>query len=236
MGDDSYNLHVMNPDVSWVCQTCRAPNHSVSMPGNNLATFASYNSFSSLSDSTSRPSELSAEHSTSSHKNLCNATMNVLNINARSIKAQDKRDQFYDMLDQWLTPEVYDTEIIPGSLSYTMFRRNRGSRGGGVFILVRDLYTANRVLEFETNCEILWINLQLAGSFTIHISVYYKPNESDTLSFDEFKQSVQMVSTVKGHTWNWEILTTPNVTGQIIFPPFPLTVRTGASMRSSLTS
>ena len=134
MGDDSYNFHIMNPDFSWVCQTCGAPNHSVSVLGSNLATFASYNSFSSLSDSASRPSKLSAEDTTSSHRTLRHATLKVLNINARSIKSQDKLDQFHAMLDQllqdivictesWLTSDVYNAEIILDSLGYTLFRR-----------------------------------------------------------------------------------------------------------------
>ena len=145
-----------------MCQTCGAPNHSVLSLGNNLASFESHNSFSSLSDSASRPSELSAEHTTVSHKNLRYATLKVLKINARSIKAQNKLDQFHAMLDQrlldivictesWLTPDIYDAEIIPNSLGYTMFRRDMGSRGGGVFILVRNLYIANRVQEWETD-------------------------------------------------------------------------------------
>ena len=71
MGDDLYNFHIMNPDFSWVCQACGAPNHSVSSLGNNSATFESHNSFNSLCDLVVRPSELSAEHTTVSHKNLC---------------------------------------------------------------------------------------------------------------------------------------------------------------------
>ena len=74
--------------------------------------------------------------------------------------------------ESWLTPEIYDAEIIPNSLGYTMYRRDRGSRGGGVFILVRNLYIANRVQEWETDCEILWIKLQLAGSVPLHIAFF----------------------------------------------------------------
>ena len=92
-----------------------------------------------------------------------------------------------------------------------MFRRDRGSRGGGVFILERNLYIANRVQEWETDCEILWIKLQLAGSVPLRIAAYYKPSESDTKSFEEFKRSIAMVSTVKGHTW---------VLGDFNFPKF----------------
>ena len=42
--------------------------------------------------------------------------------------------------ESWLISENYNAEIIPDSLGCKMLRRDMGSRGGGVFILVRDLY------------------------------------------------------------------------------------------------
>ena len=113
--------------------------------------------------------------------------MKVLNINVHSIKSQDKLDQFRDMLDQlrpdnatctefWLTPDAYNAEIIPGSLGYTMFRRDRGSRERGVFIHVRDVCIANSVQELETDCDILWIKLQLVVSVPLSTDACYKPN------------------------------------------------------------
>ena len=73
------------------------------------------------------------------------------------------------------------------------------------------MYIANRVQEWETYCEILWIKLQLAGSVPLPIAAYYKPSESDSKSFEEFKRSIAMVSTVKGHAW---------VLGDSNFPKF----------------
>ena len=34
--------------------------------------------------------------------------------------------------ESWLTPDIYDAEIITSSLGYTMFRRDMGSRRGDV--------------------------------------------------------------------------------------------------------
>ena len=108
--------------------TCGAQNNYVSEFENDLASFATHNSVRSLSEAASRRSDLSAEQPTRIYQNLCHATLTVLNINALSIKAQDKLDQFHVMLDQWLpckeswlTSEVYNAEIIPDSLGYTMF-------------------------------------------------------------------------------------------------------------------
>ena len=134
MGDDSNVFHSENPDFSWVCLTCSAPNHSVSVLDTNLASFAYHNSFNTLSDTTSRYSVSSADQKTNSHR-LRNATLKVLNLNARSINAQDKLDQFHAIVNQlspdivtctesFLTSDIFNAEIIPDSLGYTMFRRD----------------------------------------------------------------------------------------------------------------
>ena len=240
---NSYVFHTENPDFSWVCLTCGARNHSVSVLDNNLASFASSNSFNTLSDSTSRSSVSSAGQRTNSHR-LGKATLKVLNLNARSIKPQDKLDQFHAMLDlyspdvvtcteSWLTSDIYNAEVIPDSLGYTIFRRDRGSRGGGVFILVKNLYIASRVQEWETDCEILWVKLQLAGSVPLHIAAYYKPNESDALNNSE--NLLKWFAPLKAMFGFWGILITPNSHGMTIHPSFHLTANTPASMWTLLT-
>ena len=162
MGDDRYHFHIMNPDFSWVYQIRGAPNHAVSSLGNNLASFESHNSFSSLSDSASRPSELSAEHTTVSDKNLGYATLKVLNINAHSIKAQDKLDQFHAMLDQWL----------PDIVIYTKSWLNS------------DVYDAEIIKQTVKYCG---LSYSLQGLFPCPIAANYKPSEPDTKSFEELK-------------------------------------------------
>lgn len=42
--------------------------------------------------------------------------------------------------ETWLSSATYDTEIIPSELGYNVYRRDRGSRGGGVLIIVDDQY------------------------------------------------------------------------------------------------
>ena len=137
--------------------------------------------------------------------------------------------------ESWLTQEVYNAEIIPDSLGYTMFRRDRRSRGGGVFILVRDLYIANRVQKWETNCEILWIKLQLAGSVPLHSAAYYKPMSLTHKALQSSKSQSRRYQLLRDTHGYSGILTTPKCPGQIIYPPLPLAVSTHTSMRSSLT-
>ena len=67
--------------------------------------------------------------------------------------------------------------------------------------MVKNLYIASRVQEWETDCEILWVKLQLIGSVPLYITAFYKPTETDSHSFEEFKKSVELVCPINGHVW-----------------------------------
>ena len=200
----------MNPDFSWVCQTCGAPNHSVLSLGNNLATFESHNNFSSLSDSASWPSELSAEHTTVSHENLRYATLKVLNINARSIKAQDKLDQFHAMLDQWFIDIVIYTKSWLSS----------------------DVYDAETMKQTVNYCGLSY-SLQGPSPSTL-LPIINQVSRTQRVSKSYW--SIAMVSTVKGHTWVVGDFNFPKFFWADNIPSISLTVSTHTSMRSSSTS
>ena len=72
----------------------------------------------------------------------------------------------------------------------TSFRICRGHELLVVFFYPSKIpYIASRVQDWETDCEILWVKLQLTGSVPLHIAAYYKPSESDTHSSEEFRNS-----------------------------------------------
>ena len=49
-------------------------------------------------------------------------------------------------------------------------------------------YTATKI-----NCENLWVQSNLTGARPFLIGAYYKPQEHDQLSFEEFNKSLAMV-------------------------------------------
>ena len=55
--------------------------------------------------------------------------------------------------------------------------------------------------EFKTDCEIVWIKIELEGTRPLFIAAYYRPKEGDSYSADEFRRSVEMVSQQKGDIW-----------------------------------
>ena len=76
-----------------------------------------------------------------------------------------------------ITETFLDDTIISSQLltsDYTIFHRDRNRHGRGVMILVRSTIAAVRMLDLETNCEILWLKLLTAPSSFL-FGVFYRP-------------------------------------------------------------
>ena len=82
--------------------------------------------------------------------------------------------------ETWLTKEMFDSEFFPPELGFTVYRKDRiGQKGGGVIILVRFALFSEEKSEFNSDCENLWVQLNLAGPKSVLIGAYYKPHEFD---------------------------------------------------------
>lgn len=99
----------------------------------------------------------------------------------------------YDIIvftETWLNDSVYDYEFIDHR--YSVYRRDRPTDnfknktdGGGVLIAVRSDIEANRNVEWECNCELLWVTLAINDNkiqsnsrhkfITLNICVAYNP-------------------------------------------------------------
>ena len=76
-----------------------------------------------------------------------------------------------------------------------------GTKGGGVFILVKDTLVASRQKTLETDCEVIWVKTEAVQSKPVYLAAYYRPHENDFHSFEEFCKSVDMLSKKNGHIW-----------------------------------
>ena len=126
----------------------------------------------------------------------------VLNINFQSIV--NKVSEFHCLLDiekpdvvigteSWLTPDISNNEIFPPG--YTPYRADRSAttRGGGVFILVQNNIICTEQPQFKTECELIWVKLEVTGVHPLFISAYYRPKEDDQPSLLELRRSVEEV-------------------------------------------
>ena len=97
------------------------------------------------------------------------------------------KTQFYSFLDTHkpdiavgtetlLTPDIHDSEFFPTDLVYTTYRRDHsGQKGGGVIFLVKSSLSSHAKPEYITECENLWIQLNLVGSKSVLIGHITNP-------------------------------------------------------------
>ena len=179
MGQDSSKVGV------WKCLACENINVTSNQTA-SLDSFESQNHFDVLNDTpdmiiiyivqtiTSTPkTEIQNKTKPKSKKNKIKRSVKVEVINCRSII--DKKQEYENLLhstkpdiiigtESWLKPKHYDNEIFDPDMGYIPYRRDRiGQTGGGVFIAVRDTIIAQRVKEYETDCENIWVKIELAG-------------------------------------------------------------------------
>ena len=62
-------------------------------------------------------------------------------------------------------------------------RDRSGKKGGGVIVLVRSALSLQEKSEFNSDCENLWVELNLARSKSVLIGAFDKPREFDQHNF-----------------------------------------------------
>ena len=185
-------------------------------------TLESVNSvFSPLKASSPRLSDRSGSvrtNSSKSHSESSNTSLKLphkrnlrtININCRSIR--DKASEFTAALD-YLKPDIVcgteswlsgykpgsnpaqnaikSSEIFPPE--YIAFRNDRGTLGGGVFVLVKQDIIAVEQPQFTTSCEIEWVKVKLKGNKDLYIGSFYMPHR-DVNTLKELERSLEQVT------------------------------------------
>lgn len=116
----------------------------------------------------------------------------------------------YDALvlsETWLNSNVYNRELFDSN--YNVFRRDRETTachnrkdGGGVLIAVAKKFVANRMSNWESNCEDLWVTIQVKHNFKIALCAIYLPPPVQNAIIDQFINNFNsLVDSINGfHT------------------------------------
>ena len=144
--------------------------------------------------------------------------------------------------ETWLTKEMFDSKFFPPELKFTVYQRDHiGQKGDGVIILVRPALSSEEKSEFNSDCENLWVQLNLVGPKSVLIGAYYKSYEFDQHSLDELSKSLDMVKQTSSTIWLMGDFNLPKVDWQSLaptpdckFPTFTETVWK-SSMTASLS-
>ena len=217
-----FHLQCQGLDTAWYQQlvdhdqsfawTCTAYDNLNYSNVSSILSVSSLNSFSSLPDENMQIPNNAGRHDHSSEpsQNKCKfiSKLKILCVNCQSIV--NKKHEFQNMIqthnpdivtatESWLKKEHFTSEIFPSTLGYSVFRRDRPiGKGGGVFIMVKNNLLPSEQPKLNTDCEIIWIKLEIKGTKPLYISSYYKPSESDAKSLLEFEKSLELVRSLKG--------------------------------------
>ena len=77
--------------------------------------------------------------------------------------------------ETWLTDNVFDNEILP--TNYTVYRSDRGSRGGGVMLCISS-HIPSRLLQSHTTIDMVSVEVQTFPSI-VFCCVYIPPKFTD---------------------------------------------------------
>ena len=160
-------------------------------------------------DNNTSPSVSQKRHMTRNSSSAFNnlpikTNLRILNINCQSIlgkKAEFKASLEYIKPDivcgteSWLNGHcpgkepkpnaIQNNEIFPDN--YRIFRNDRGTLGGGVFIAVNKSITSYEMTDYITECEIEVAKIKLKSQKDLYICCHYMPhrNMSDLNSLSE---------------------------------------------------
>ena len=93
--------------------------------------------------------------------------------------------------ESWLRPDIKDSEIFPPN--FTVYRRDRDTRGSGVFTAVSDHLLSSRQEQLKTSCEMMWTKINVVGSRDLYVCSYCRPDTGDDVSLDYLTQSLDKI-------------------------------------------
>ena len=142
--------------------------------------------------------------------------LRILTINCRSIK--DKSQELTAAIEylkpdivcgteSWLkgikpgknptSDAIRSSEIFPPN--YNVYRNDRGTLGGGVFIMVNKQIISEEQPELVTNCEIEWVKIKSKNNKDILISSFYMPQRNKQ-DLQELEKSLEKATNTNNKT------------------------------------
>ena len=132
-------------------------------------------------------------------------------INSRSLKSVNKsrsklvqfqslvylhNPSFVAVTETWLSPDIANEEILDGT--YTVFRKDRDGRGGGVLFAVNSTLLSSRRLDLEStsaqNNEIIVCEIITKKSPKLIFVLCYRPPNNDADFLYNFKTVMENIS------------------------------------------
>ena len=92
--------------------------------------------------------------------------------------------------ETFLDDTILSSQFCPKH--YICFRKDRDRHGGGVLILIKSSIPAVRRSEFESHCEIIWIQLSTSDG-PLLFGVFYRPPNSGISALSELNTAISSI-------------------------------------------
>ena len=97
--------------------------------------------------------------------------------------------------ETWLNSTINSNKIIKSALGFNVYRKDRPNKSyGGVLIAVTNNLISSVVTDLDTDCEILWVQIDLIGTKSLHIGSFYRPPNSDMTALDNLNLSLERLT------------------------------------------
>ena len=70
-----------------------------------------------------------------------------------------------------------------------------------MFVLIKDTLITTEQKQLKTNCELIWVKIDMVTTKPIYKAAYYRPKEGDTDSISELRRPLNMAAQLKGTLW-----------------------------------
>jgi hypothetical protein len=229
MSTIAYNIISESNQITWICCQCGIPNFTSSLFSNadielsNSFSCLSTNSNAS-SNASSSCSELPCSPLASSTPNTNKKPTDPTN---RKSKAKPRRQKLKVLVVnfQGIRSKVSDLELCISNSSpdiiigtethlddsvnsselfppdFSIIRKDRDfATKGGVLIAIRNNLIATHRTDLDSNCEIVWVTIELQGAKKITIGAFYRSQNvgSSPDYLDQLRESLSKINTSRG--------------------------------------
>ena len=124
-------------------------------------------------------------------------------------------------------------------MGYTLYRKDRSSQAyGGVLIAVRSELVSSACPDLDTDCELLWVQIDLTGAKSLYIGAFYRPPDSDVTTLENLNQSLQRLThRTNGNIWLGGDFNAPHINWPLLeVTPLAGTKRPGETIYKTYSS
>lgn len=145
----------------------------------------------------SRPTNHLIPNSIKSKNGLKIAHLNIWSLRRKidqvTVLLHDRPFDMFALSETYLTCNVDDSELSVDG--YTFYRRDRGSRGGGVALYVANDLTHElcTTINDHVNIEAMWVKVNVPYHKPIFVCTVYRPPSADDVYFENMLQTFENV-------------------------------------------